>query len=163
MEAVSASEVSIYLYKAKRGNMSEGSPIFYHGLQPQFFPQPRDARNHHHYNTFQSLYWSRCIVTELTRTPAGHAARMKDTYCCMLLWGFLGDLTSVPCHTTMQYIIAYATMDTVREDFYGYEIVVFGFRLSCVVSSCWEIARRRSRWRSLLRVTRVVKTVDRRG
>jgi hypothetical protein len=38
-------------------------------------------------------------------------------------------------------IITYATMDTERDVFYGYEIVVYGLLLICGVSSCWEIAR----------------------
>jgi hypothetical protein len=36
-------------------------------------------------------------------------------------------------HTTMQYIITYATMDTERDDFYGYEIAVYGLGLICGV------------------------------
>jgi hypothetical protein len=34
-------------------------------------------------------------------------------------------------HTTVQYIITYAPMDTDRDDFYGYEIVVDGLLLIC--------------------------------
>jgi hypothetical protein len=41
----------------------------------------------------------------------------------------------------MQYIIMYMTMDTERDIFYGYEIVVYTLLLVCGVSSCWEIAR----------------------
>jgi hypothetical protein len=34
----------------------------------------------------------------------------------------------------MQYIITYATTDTNRDDFYGYDIVVVGLLLTCGVS-----------------------------
>jgi hypothetical protein len=40
-------------------------------------------------------------------------------------------------HTTIQYtIIAYATMDTERDVFCRYDIVVYGLLLICGVSSC---------------------------
>jgi hypothetical protein len=68
----------------------------------------------------------------------------------------------------MQYtIIAYATTDTVTDDFYSYEIVVYDLLLVCGVSSCWEITRESPVTRvpvgarELLQWT--VKTVDRRG
>jgi hypothetical protein len=52
----------------------------------------------------------------------------------------MDGLSATP--TTMQYtIIAYVTMDTVRDDFYSYEIVVYGLLLVCGVSSCWEIEK----------------------
>jgi hypothetical protein len=46
-------------------------------------------------------------------------------------------------HTTMKYtIIAYVAMGTERDDFYGYETVVYRLLLICGVSSRWQIARR---------------------
>jgi hypothetical protein len=94
--------------------------------------------------------------------------------------------TSVPSHATIRIfwwlffcilfnwlrlrqhtIIAYATMDTERDVFYGYEIVVCGLLLTWGVSTCWEIARKgpiervSCGSRELLQWT--VKTVDRRG
>jgi hypothetical protein len=65
----------------------------------------------------------------------------------MLEWRLLSDATIKrdglsASHTTMQYnIIAYATVDTERDVFCGYEIVVYRLRLVCGVSSCWEIAK----------------------
>jgi hypothetical protein len=58
-------------------------------------------------------------------------------------------------------------MDMWRDIFYSYNIVVYGLRLVCGVSSCWEIAREGNvegvscGSRELLQWT--VKTVDRRG